>query len=316
MGSSESVAVFFVFIKEEKKMSIPLAYIGVIIIWSSTPLAIVWSSEGVGFLFGVTSRMVIGAMLALMFAALLGSGMKWHRRAISAYVVAGLGIYGAMLSVYWAAQYIPSGWISLIFGLSPVVTGIMARYWLEGETLTLQRVTGILMGLAGLAIIFATGIQMNGHALLGIFGVLLSVVIHSSSGIWVKRINADVSAIVMTSGGLALAAPLFLMTWLFIGNGMPDQPTSRTLNAIGYLALFGSVLGFALYYYVLKHVQVTRVALITLITPVIALALGNLLNHEPITFEIILGAVMILSGLALFEMSGRIGKVRALFQRL
>ncbi len=297
-------------------MSIPLAYIGVIIIWSTTPLAILWSSEGVGFLFGVTSRMVIGALLALMVAALLGAGMKWHRRAMAAYTAAGLGIYGGMISVYWAAQYIPSGWISVIFGLSPVVTGIMARYWLEGEALTLQKVAGMMLGMAGLVVIFATGIEMHDHVLSGIFGMLVSVTIHSASGIWVKRINADVPAIVMTSGGLALAAPLFLITWLFMGGEMPEEVTGRTLGAIGYLALFGSVLGFALYFYVLRHIQATKVALITLITPVIALALGNSLNSEPITVEVVAGAALILSGLALFQLGDRIVRIRAVFQRL
>jgi len=300
----------------EKKMSIPLAYIGVIIIWSTTPLAILWSSEGVGFLFGVTSRMVIGAVLALMVAALLGAGMKWHRRAMTAYTAAGLGIYGGMLTVYWAAQYIPSGWISVIFGLSPVVTGIMARYWLEGEALTLQRVAGMLLGIAGLGVIFVTGVEMDGHVMLGIIAMLLSVIIHSASGIWVKRIDADVPAIVMTSGGLALAAPLFLITWLFIGGDIPEGTTARTMGAIGYLALFGSVLGFALYFYVLRYVQATKVALITLITPVIALALGNTLNSEPITVEVIAGAALILSGLALFQLGDRMVKIRAVFQRL
>jgi drug/metabolite transporter (DMT)-like permease len=297
-------------------MSIPLAYIGVIIIWSTTPLAILWSSEGVGFLFGVTSRMVIGAVLALVVAALLGAGMKWHRRAMTAYTAAGLGIYGGMLTVYWAAQYIPSGWISVIFGLSPVVTGIMASYWLEGEALTIQRVAGMLLGIAGLAVIFVTGVEMDGHVLLGIIAMLISVTIHSASGIWVKRINADVPAIVMTSGGLALAAPLFLITWLFMGSDIPAEATNRTLGAIGYLALFGSVLGFALYFYVLRHVQATQVALITLITPVIALALGNTLNNEPITVEVIAGAALILSGLALFQLGDRMVRIRAVFQRL
>jgi len=297
-------------------MSIPLAYIGVIIVWSTTPLAILWSSEGVGFLFGVTSRMVIGAVLALVVAALLGAGMKWHRHALTAYLAAGLGIYGGMLTVYWAAQYIPSGWISVIFGLSPVFTGIMARYWLEGETLTPQKLTGMLLGITGLAVIFVNAIEMDGHVLLGITAMLLSVIIHSASGVWVKRINADVPAIVMTSGGLAIAAPLFLITWLFMGAEVPEEATSRTIGAIGYLALFGSVLGFALYFYVLRNVQATQVALITLITPVIALILGNSLNSEPITMEVSIGATLILSGLALFQMSGRVVGVRSMFQRL
>jgi len=293
-----------------------MAYVGVIIIWSTTPLAILWSSQDVGFVFGATSRMTIGAVLALVVAALLGNGMKWHRRALQAYVAAGLGIYGAMLSVYWAAQFIPSGWIALIFGLTPVVTGLMARLWLQGEALTPARLAGMFLGLAGLAVIFATGMHMDERMVFGIGGVLLSVLIHSASAVWVKRINADVPAIVLTSGGLTIAAPLFLLTWLLSSSGLPHDISARTIGSIAYLAMLGSVLGFALYYYVLKHVQATRVALITLITPLTALALGHMLNGEPLSMQIVLGAMLILSGLALFEMGGRTVRVREFFQRL
>jgi len=67
---------------------------------------------------------------------------------------------------------------------------------------------------------------------------------------------------------------------------------------------------------VLRHVQATQVALIKLITPVIALALGNRLNSEPITAEVIAGTLLILSGLPQFQLGDRMVKVRAVFKRL
>lgn len=295
-------------------MSVPMAYIGVIIIWSTTPLAIAWSSQDVGFVFGVTSRMVIGAVLALVVAALLGYGMKWERRAVLAYMVSGLGIYGAMISVYWAAQHIPSGWISLLFGLSPLFTAVMARLWLEGEKLTRPRLAGMCMGLAGLAAIFSSSLNFNTHAALGVAAVLFSGLIHSASAVWVKRLGAQLPAIVLTSGGLAFAAPLFLITWLLTQESLPVEMSGRVTVAIAYLALFGSVLGFALYYYVLRHVEATRVSLIALMSPVFALTLGNMLNGEPLTSEIVCGTALILSGLALFELGDYPGRIRVHFR--
>jgi drug/metabolite transporter (DMT)-like permease len=296
-------------------MSVPSAYLGVIIIWSTTPLAILWSSQDVGFVFGVTSRMLIGAILALIVAALLGSGLVWHRRAILAYMASGLGIYGGMISVYWSAQYIPTGWISLIFGLSPIVTSLMARLWLEGERLTRSRLIGMLMGLSGLAVIFGTSLSLSGEAVIGVLGMLVSVSVHCASAVWIKRFDPSVPAIVLTSGGLLFAAPLFLTTWLLSGAALPESMSTRTFGAIAYLAVLGSVLGFALYYYVLSKVEATRVALLTLITPVCALALGHLLNNEPLTPEVLAGSLLILSGLAAFELSGKGDRIRARFLR-
>jgi len=292
-------------------MSVPSAYLGVIIIWSTTPLAILWSCQEVGFVFGVTSRMLIGAVLALIAAALLGSGLKWHRHALLAYTAAAIGIYGGMISAYWSAQFIPTGWISVIFGLSPLFTALMASLWLEGERLTRSKVAGMLMGLTGLAIIFGTSFTLHEQAALGVVGMLVSVSIHCASAVWIKRIDADLPAIVMTSGGLLFAAPLFLLTWIASGAQLPAELSMRTMGAIAYLALLGSVLGFALYYYVLKRVEATKVALLTLVTPLCALGLGNLLNSEPITGEIIAGSLLILSGLATFEFSEKAGRIRA-----
>ncbi|NWF36353.1 DMT family transporter [Mariprofundus sp. KV] len=296
-------------------MSVPSAYLGVIIIWSTTPLAILWSSQEVGFVFGVTSRMLIGAVLALIVAALLGSGLKWHRRALLAYTAAAIGIYGGMISAYWSAQFIPTGWISVIFGLSPLFTALMAQLWLKSETLTATKSIGMLTGLIGLAMIFGSSLELNDQAALGVAGMLISVIIHCGSAVWIKRINAELPAIVMTSGGLLFAAPLFLMTWFFAGAELPGEISIRTFAAIGYLALLGSVLGFALYYYVLSKVEATKVALLTLITPLSALGLGHLFNNEPITLNIIAGTVLILSGLAVFEFSNQAGRIRARFLR-
>jgi drug/metabolite transporter (DMT)-like permease len=98
-------------------MSVPAAFTGVILIWSTTPLAIQWSSEGGGFLFGVMARMVLGLGFCLVAIRIGGIEMPWHTRARGAYLVAGMAIYGAMTLVYWGAQYVPSGWIAVLFGL-------------------------------------------------------------------------------------------------------------------------------------------------------------------------------------------------------
>ncbi|EAU55349.1 hypothetical protein SPV1_11471 [Mariprofundus ferrooxydans PV-1] len=297
------------------KMGVPSAYLGVILIWSTTPLAILWSSQEVGFVFGVSSRMLIGAVLALIIAALMGAGMVWHRRAMLAYMAAGFGIFGSMMGVYWSAQYIPTGWISVIFGISPIVTALMARLWLDAEPLTRPRLFGMLTGLSGLLVIFGSSLSLHDQAALGVLGILVAVSIHCASAVWIKRIRPEVPAIVQTSGGLLFAAPLFLAAWLVSGAMLPDQLSTRTIGAIAYLALLGSVLGFALYYYVLSKVDATRVALLTLITPLCALALGHVLNHEPLSLQIIAGSLLILTGLATFELSGKTERIRARFLR-
>jgi len=292
-------------------MPIPLAYFGVVLIWSTTPLAIVWSAEAAGFIFGVSSRMLLGTLLALTFATCMGAKMVWHRRAILAYIYGGLGLYGGMMAVYWSAQFIPSGWVSLLFGFTPIFSAIMASWWLEGELFTRSRLIGTLCSLMGLFFIFGSSLSMNAVAFWAVFGVLLSGLIHSASAVWVKRTHAQIPALTMTAGSLLIASPLFLITWVFSTPAPWDTwfiintaPSYTTLSIL-YLALFGSVLGFSLYFYVLKHVQATRVALIALMTPITSLILGNFLNDEVITPDIYIGAALIIAGLAIFELGGK-----------
>jgi len=291
-------------------MSIPAAYLGVIIIWSTTPLAILWSSQEAGFLFGVTSRMVIGLVLALVLAALLGHGLVWRRDAVRAYLISGLGIFTAMSCVYWSAQYVPSGWLSVIYGLTPMVTALMSRWWLDAAPINGGRMIGMVLGITGLGLMFGSSLQLRPEAVFGIIGVLCSVAAHAASSVWIKRIGVDIPAIVQTSGGLLVAVPLFLLYWLLSSDALPQEMSSQGVSAILYLALFGSTLGFTLYYYVLRHVEATRVSLITLVTPVFALAMGHQLNNEPLGMDVIIGSMLILCGLATFEFNGKLMQLR------
>lgn len=108
---------------------------------------------------------------------------------------------------------------------------------------------------------------------------------------------------------------MFTLTMALLAPGLPDMISAKTLGAIGYLAIFGSVLGFSLFYYVLHHLEATRVALITLITPVLALAIGHLLNDEPMGLDVVLGSALIVSGLALFELGPSTHRIKGLLQR-
>lgn len=282
-------------------MSVPAAFAGVILIWSTTPLAIQWSSEGGGFLFGVTARMTLGLLFCLLAIRFTGVSMPWHGRARLAYVAAGLGIYGSMSLVYWGAQYVPSGWIAVLFGLSPLVTSIFAALWLSEQTLGLARIAGLLLGLAGLAMIFLKGGAPGAHTDLGVAAVLLSTVVHAASAVWVRRLSVELPALAVTGGGLTLAVPLFILTWLLFDGSWPTALPERARFSIVYLALFGSLLGFFWYFYLLREVEAARVNLVTLVTPVTALLLGHWLNGEVIDAGVWFGTVFIMCGLLVHQ---------------
>lgn len=285
-------------------MSVPLAYWGVVIIWSTTPLAIKWSGEGVGFLFGLTGRMVLGLAVCTSVLLLLRQRLPLNARALKTYLVAGGGAFGAMLLVYWGAQFIPSGLISVLFGLSPIITGVLAAALLKEDTLRPHRIIGVIIGIAGLIVIFGLGNGNREHMLWGVAALVFAVTLHSGSIVWIKHINAPLHPLASATGALTVATPLYIVLWLALDGQWPNSIPLAAGASIAYLALAGSVLGAVLFFYALKHLSASRLALIPLITPVNALLLGAGINGETISVFTLIGATLILLGLVFHELPG------------
>ncbi|MDD5299855.1 MAG: DMT family transporter [Gallionella sp.] len=280
-------------------MSLPAAFVSVILIWSTTPLAIKWSSLGVGFSFALLSRMVIGTLLCALLLAVLRIRFPLHRRARQSYLASGLSMFGAMMLTYWSAQFVSSGMISVMFGLSPLLTSLGAVLWLKEEAITPSKLAGMLLGLAGLVLVFQGGLGLGTGALAGLAVLFVAVVLQSLGLVWIKKIGDDSHPMATTLGTLAVALPLFFSAWWLIDGHWPVSLPERALAAILYLGVFGSVLGFVLYYYMIKHMDTGRIALIMLVTPVLALLLGHGLNNEEVLPHVWFGTLCILLGLSL-----------------
>lgn len=277
-------------------MRLPLAFLLVILIWSTTPLAIKWSAQDAGFSFAVLSRMTLGVLLCMTLLVILRMKIPLHQRAIQSYVASGASMAGTMILAYWSSQFVSSGMISLLFGLSPLITSLGAALWLKEESLTLHKLAGMALGLAGLLVVFQGAVVVNAAwALLALFA---AVVIQALGLVWIKKVGDDSSALATTFGSLFIALPIFFAAWWVFDGYIPNSLAPRAISAIIYLGSIGSVLGFLLYYYLIKHSDTQRIALINLVTPVLALLLGHALNNEQILPQVWLGAGCILMGLA------------------
>jgi drug/metabolite transporter (DMT)-like permease len=274
-----------------------VAFIVVIMIWATTPLAIKWSSMGAGFLFAVAARMAIGACICLLILMASRSRIRHDSPARRVYLVAGLGIWSSMSCTYWGSQHIPSGLLSVIFGLTPVVTGVWATWLLREQVFTPFRILGMVLGVVGLSLIFREGLGYRQDYLLGIAAIVAALALQSFSAVWIKRINAGVNGFETTTGGLLVALPLFLLSWWLVDGSLPLDMEPRAAWSILYLGIFGSVIGFMLYFTLIHAWPANRVALITLVTPVIALMIGHLFNAESIGLYEWVGAAVILAAL-------------------
>lgn len=280
-------------------MPIQAAYVGIILIWSTTPLTIQWSTQGMSFSLAVLARMVIGLVTAIIILLAGRTRFPVHSRALLAYFVGGLGLFTSMTLTYWAARFVHSGLISVMFGLAPLMAGVMASFLLGEKSLTFWKILGTVLGVSGLGVIFLHGVSLGGeHFLAGLTALLFAVFFYSACLVSLKRIGDDSPPLATTVGSLGVATPLFGALWLMTNGELPASIPLRSGVAVAYLGVFGSAIGFTMYYYVIKHMRATKISLITLITPVLALMLGNLFNDERITPSLGFGTALILLGLA------------------
>ncbi|WP_448549268.1 DMT family transporter [Thalassotalea fusca] len=297
-------------------MSVSIAYLVVILIWSTTPLGILWSSESVHPTMAVLLRMVIALVPAWLIILCSRIRMPWHMDAIKLYSYSAIGIFGGMSLSYFAAKYIPSGLMSLIFGFSPILSGILSKYILNDASFNLTRKVALCVAVVGLGIVCVDNLSLSEDAYIGIMLICLAVFFFSLSGVLVKSINISIHPLATTAGSLLLCLPLFIISWLIAdGNVSTQEWTTKSIASIVYLGLVGSLVGFLAYFYVLQKLEASTVALVTMITPVIAISLGAWLNNEAISLNLVIGAIGILIGLAIYQWGHALEKLLLKWRR-
>lgn len=285
-------------------MAVLFAYVFVVLIWATTPLAIQWSSDSLSFIAAAVARMSIALAIALLVHALLRKSLAtyWQHRHI--YFAASIGIFPNMPVVYWGVQFIPSGLVAVIFAMSPFVTGLMTLWLLKQNPFTFRKLVALVLALAGLVVIFYHQLQFNTRSVYGIASILLSCVLFSFSSVWVKKLTQEetvsLDAFHQACGALLFSLPGLVLSWWLMDGVLPQQLSVKSGVSIIYLSIMGSLVGAALFFFILQRLSATAVSLITLITPVLAIIIGKQLANEALSPQTLFGVTIVLLALLLY----------------
>lgn len=284
-------------------MKVALAYLSVVIIWSTTPLAIKWSNDSFSYIAAVTVRMAIACALILLVLKILRRPLFAQKGVWKVYAVASLGLFPSMPLVYWAAQYISSGMIALIFSMTPIATGIVTIFILRENPFSPLKVLALLMAIAGLVIVFGDQLQLHENSAWAVAAVFCACSLMGGSSVLLKGMDVQVGSMQQTTGALLFSLPALLCVWWLQGGLWPEveMMSAKSLLSIVYLAVFGSLLGFTLYFFLLSKMSPTSLSLVTLITPITALYIGYWVNAEVLSSKTIWGAAVIVLALALYQ---------------
>ncbi len=281
-------------------MSTPLAYFVVVLIWSTTPLALKWSVETGSSTGSLFARIALATVIGLLYLHAIKRPLRWHKTAVHSYVIAAIGLFGSLGLVYLAAPAVSSGLIAVINGLGPLMTGLLNQFWPNATRLRAPQWFGCLLGFGGIFVVFGDALNTRPEQLPALCMLLVATVILSGSAIALQRVKADEHPLNQTVGTLLVTTPFFGLLWLGSGQTLDLTLTLRATSAIVYLAVIGSLTALLCYYLLLTRLSAAAVSMVSLITPVIALALGTVLNGERPGASIWIGTALIISALATY----------------
>ena len=251
----------------------------------------------------VLASLILTSLVLLRRVRLPRSGKELALIAITGVLTFTLN-YGL---VFWGEQYISSGLAAVLQSTFPAFGLVIAHFYLPHERLTGARVVGVLLGVCGVAVIFSDRLSIAGSmALLGSMALVLSAFFGSYGNVLVKAYGGKIDPQVLAAGQMVCGfVPLFMIGIPTEGNPVHFHWTTMAVVSLLYLVVVGSVIAFALYYWLVRNMDVTDTMLIALVTPVVAVVLGMIVLHEKLNWRLLAGGACIISGLALIVFRNR-----------
>ncbi|HTG31283.1 MAG TPA: EamA family transporter [Thermoanaerobaculia bacterium] len=275
------------------------ALAGLILIWSTTWAVIRVGLRGIPPFTGVALRFALASAALLALAPLLGvklgrSPNEWRLWIANSLLTFAIP-YGVL---YWAEQSVPSGLAAVLFATMPLIVAVAAHFALAGDRLTVPGTLGILIGFAGIAVIFSEDFQAlgGGQVRTAAAVLLISPLCAGIGSILVKKWGEGVHPISIAAVPMGITALLMGALALLAERGRAVHFDMPSVLAVIYLGIMGSAVPFTVYFWLLKQQTATRMSLINYATPVIAVAVGTLFMEEPFTARIAIGTALVLAG--------------------
>lgn len=266
------------------------------LVWSSTFLVIRIGNESTPPLWAAGLRLTLGS--GVLAALALATRQPWPRGlALQAAVQFGVVDFGLSLSLlYWAEVTVPSSVAAVLYATIPLCTALFARLF-GLEPLRPIKVAGAIVGLAGVVVLFSAQL---GAALppLPLAAAFLGAVTAALAGVLLKR-GPGGSPVTVNAVAHLAGAPLCLLASLALGERWHLPRTGGGWFSLLYLVLVGSVVAFVAFAYLVQRWPVVRTSFIAVITPVLATGLGAWVAHERLGAPALVGAAIVVAGVAL-----------------
>lgn len=270
------------------------------IVWGSTYLANIIAIESIPPFILVWTRLFVAGSLLLVITKLIG---KWERPTplqarnivISSLFFLGIGLTGAV----WAEQFIDSGITALIISIEPLM--IVLLLWIVNKTLPKwNKFIGCIIGMLGMYLLVSQQTIVSGpDDVKGVLSIMMSIIAWAIGSVFISRADFPKSMFTIASLQMLVSAVVIFGLSLAVDDYSNLQISTWELKIFlswGYLVLFGSVIAYSAFNFLLKNVSPEKVATSTYVHPIVAVFLGWFIRKEEISLRTVIAMIVMLTG--------------------
>ena len=289
-----------------EKFKIVIGYVIISLIWGSTWLAIRLGLDSLTPLIASGLRFITASVLIYVFMKYMKVSLQLDSVSIKIYFFLGIFSYYIPFGlVYWGEQYVPSGLASVIFAIFPFMVMFFSKLALKSEIIDRNKFIGVISGFVGIYLIFSDDLTFDfSNYLWGMLAVLGSATLQAFSAVAIKKYGKHLNPISMNFLPVTIGGILLLASGVLFEDLSKIKIDGKAVASILYLALFGTLVTFTIYYWLLKKINIVILSLSSFITPIIAVFLGWLLLNESLQKNDIYGSLFVLLGLVFANLSG------------
>ena len=280
------------------------AFLAINLIWGSTYLAIRYAVETIPPLYTAGLRHLFGGtiLLAICFA----KGLRPTRAQLRASVV--IGFFFFLIghgTLHWAETRIPSGLAALLIATEPIWVFVMFEIAARKWRMNLPLFCGVALGLTGVGLLLGRDAMAPGSGmLLGSLACIAGAISWSIGVVYSRRSHLSGNPLLLSALSLLSGSAMLLVAGTLFGEGRGfsfSQVTTRSWLSLAYLIVFGSVIAFTAYNWLMEHFTPTLVATHTYVNPIVAVLLGWLLAAEKMTANVGAAAVLVIGAVVLVD---------------